>query len=869
MRTRTLLQAILILAGMSSPVFAFKPGIHQEITFDSLLSITKTVNGKTLAFTQQAITEVSNGNKAVDCGGSALCLCLSCQSDSSAHFDDENFAGGSDRLVKLRQKIIGEITAASPDGATGRQDLGAALHTLQDFYSHSNRVETGLASFDSKLGSTTFNGLDATIATCPNNSSTLGQAGLSSITSGYFPTCFPPNRKCSHGLPLSCQGINKDEPSRPNYVAASNLAFTQTGAFVNSILNDPLVTNNERAIRALMGIKSSLGFVVDTTGSMGDIIAQVQAQVIATVESVVGTPNEPDQYVLTPFNDPTWGPSFSTANATDLIAAVSALTASGGGDCPELPMHGLLDGIAASFPDGKLFLYTDASAKDGSLAGSVIAAAQAKSIQVNFFNFGSCSPIDPSYALVANGTGGQAFFLARSEAGTTFSLIKPQTGVQPVTILTATDSLSGTSRTFNVPVDSSVGSVTFSVSFTGPNSIKITRPSGTTVNGSDPGVTFTALSTGEVVTIQSPQQGVWQLQLGGIGTFTANVQGTTTPDQVDNLIRLDHFAFVTLAGRPGHPGFYQIPGQPVSGVSQTGLAILQGPFASANFKLVSQSSTDLQTINLAQGDPDAEASEFVGSFVVPSQPFRVVVTGIDNLGQAFQRIFPQLFTGESVTIAASNTIDSVPAGSTSSLSYTVTNLGPASTFIITASDNQGFISGVNPPTLPLTSGASGSVMIAVTVPSNVPPNTVIGLTATATDAANPADNNTTVQSLLVAPVDRTPPTINVAADPSTLWPPNGRMIGVTVSGTITDTGSGVDQSSGTFTVSDEDGNVQPSGAITINADGTYSFNVQLQSARSGTDRNGRQYTVNVYVKDKAGNVGMAWTVVTALHDQRR
>src|SRR5262249_216963 len=41
-------------------------------------------------------------------------------------------------------------------------------------------------------------------------------------------------------------------------------------------------------------------------------------------------------------------------------------------------------------------------------------------------------------------------------------------------------------------------------------------------------------------------------------------------------------------------------------------------------------------------------------------------------------------------------------------------------------------------------------------------------------------------------VDTTPPVITIAATPATLWPPTGKMVPVTVSGTMTDAGSGVD-----------------------------------------------------------------------------
>lgn len=870
--------------GYSRLATAFKPAIHQQITSSVLKSITKSVNGRDLEFTDQSVTEVSNANKDVDCGGNSSCVCYSCQQDSSAHFDDENFTGGYGRLKTLRQSIIREITASSPNGAAGRRDLGMALHTLQDFYAHSNRVEAGLSAYDSMLGQSIFGGLSATTATCPVNSSTLGGAGLSSVTSGYFPDYSPAFRKCSHGF-ITCSGINKDDPSRPNYAAANGLAVTATKSFVNSILNDPAVTNNEKAIRALMGIKSTLGFVIDTTGSMTDIIAQVQAQVVATVNNVVGTTNEPDQYLLEPFNDPTWGPTFTTDDAGAFIAAVNALTASGGGDCPELAMHGLEDAIAASYPNSQLFLYTDASAKDGELAGGVVAAAQAKKIVGNFLNFGTCysrmlkpseprsisgsGGIDPSFVQVANGTGGQAFFLQRNEAAKTFALIQPQLGVLPVTILTASGSLGAASQTFNVPIDGTVGTAIFVVSADFPQTMNIIDPSGNMVQATSPGVNFTNLSTGEVVTIASPVPGAWQLQLAGSGNFSVAVQGSTTTDQVDNLIRLDEFAFVTLTGRIGHSGYFQIPGQPASGVTQTGLAVLQGPIATANFELLSQAGTALQAITLAPGDPNAAPEELTGSFSIPPGPFRLGVTGTDAAGRPFQRVFPALFTPAPVRIAVNNTIDMLPPGVTTPLTYTVTNPGSSDTFTIVVTDNLGFVGAVSPSTLTLASGASSSIMVNVSVPTSAQTGTAVQITVTAMSATNPLAINTTVQSLEVSTsiVDTTPPVVTVSAKPTTLWPSNGQMVPVTISGTIADAASGVDLGSGSFAVSDEYGMVQPSGPVAISNDGSYSFSISLQSSRKGSDGDGRQYIIGVFAKDNAGNLGSASATVTVPHDQ--
>jgi hypothetical protein len=116
--------------------------------------------------------------------------------------------------------------------------------------------------------------------------------------------------------------------------------------------------------------------------------------------------------------------------------------------------------------------------------------------------------------------------------------------------------------------------------------------------------------------------------------------------------------------------------------------------------------------------------------------------------------------------------------------------------------------------------------------------------------------------------DVTPPRITASATPQTLWPPIGQMVIVTISGTITDTGSGVNASTTAYAVTDEYGLIQPSGGpITLGEHGSYSFTIPLQAARRGNDRDGRQYTITVSAQDEAGNLGSAFTRVIVPHDQ--
>ena len=90
--------------------------------------------------------------------------------------------------------------------------------------------------------------------------------------------------------------------------------------------------------------------------------------------------------------------------------------------------------------------------------------------------------------------------------------------------------------------------------------------------------------------------------------------------------------------------------------------------------------------------------------------------------------------------------------------------------------------------------------------------------------------------------------------PATLWPPNGKLVPVTIVATITDAGSGVDPHTTAYTVEDEYEALSravplPSGGRPLHR--YYS----LQASRHGNDRDGRLYTITVSAFDDEGNEG--------------
>jgi glycosidase len=161
--------------------------------------------------------------------------------------------------------------------------------------------------------------------------------------------------------------------------------------------------------------------------------------------------------------------------------------------------------------------------------------------------------------------------------------------------------------------------------------------------------------------------------------------------------------------------------------------------------------------------------------------------------------------------------------------------------------------------------------------NNEPTNVAIGASANLSFNAEgqsivhlrALDNAGNISSPLSQPVniDLTSPVVTVSASPSLLWPPNGKMVPVTVLGAITDNLSGVDPSTAAFAVVDEYGIVQPGGPVALGAGGTYKFTVSLQASRQGNDSDGRQYRIMISANDLAGNSASATTTVTVPHDQ--
>lgn len=115
--------------------------------------------------------------------------------------------------------------------------------------------------------------------------------------------------------------------------------------------------------------------------------------------------------------------------------------------------------------------------------------------------------------------------------------------------------------------------------------------------------------------------------------------------------------------------------------------------------------------------------------------------------------------------------------------------------------------------------------------------------------------NVEAMRTVVVRIDTDAPVVTAVADPPTA-PKGPKRVNVTISGSVTDAVSAVSTS---FSVIDEYGTTQPSGPVTVQANGSYSFTLALPANRPGNDRDGHLYTIIVQGVDQAGNSATATT----------
>jgi len=250
-------------------------------------------------------------------------------------------------------------------------------------------------------------------------------------------------------------------------------------------------------------------------------------------------------------------------------------------------------------------------------------------------------------------------------------------------------------------------------------------------------------------------------------------------------------------------------------------------------------------------------------------------------------IFFRVCVGEAdLAITKSDSPDPVITGNNLTYTVTVTNNGPDAATAVAVTDNlpaeTSFVScsstgaGVcggsgNNRTVTFASIASGqseTITFVASVDCSVADGTMISNTATV-DSITPDPDTTNNSATATTTASNPAPVITgAAADPSVLWPPNHRMVNVTVSYDVTDNCS-LPPGSCTLDVSSNEpvfghgsGHTSPDWIVLDD------HHVLLRAERQGNG-NGRIYTTTITCSDSGGNSSNDQVQVLVPHDRGR
>lgn len=317
------------------------------------------------------------------------------------------------------------------------------------------------------------------------------------------------------------------------------------------------------------------------------------------------------------------------------------------------------------------------------------------------FGPGVCGPIDPVYIRAAGETGGQPFPMAPSEIAAMRTIMSETSRSDATMLMWASGTMADVGAGIEVPVDTSITRVTFSITFDGKGgAAEIVRPDGAILR---PGATAgdSILNCGRILSIDAPDAGVWRVRPAPSEHFWVVVHGRSRRD-------ISSAEFVRAGGRPGHEGLFRIQGMPIAGRPATLRVRLGGAEGETpSFVLLSVHGREVQRVTLERLDDE----EFSGGIMLPSVPFRVAIAGTDAAGAPYQRLHKGLFRGESVEVVAASAVDSVKAGADTPVSFVVRSHGAQGRYRIVATASGQVLKRVEPAVVDLDVNREQAVVV--------------------------------------------------------------------------------------------------------------------------------------------------------------
>lgn len=417
---RIIIQLVLLAVATVLEIHAFDRETLRDITKEALENFVVPLSFTGDAtFTESAIRTIVRANARLDRTRAGLS-----HRNAFWSFYNEEFQRASRRLVDLKAAVVSILTLdSSPDTEAARETFGEALHTLQDFYAHTNWIELGNTVINPDLGNAQIADPLPTLVTC-DGSGYIDT--ITDLTSGYeicrgFRSNVPTGKCCK-------ADIDKDGP------AAKDLAVEATTDYLNQVIDalraaDP----SEIAIRSFLGRDESVAFLIDTTESMREELITIKDVISDFIARFEG--DQRGRYILLAFADSKTDTDDAivteliTPDPDALVAAVQNLNADANGadDCREAGFDVLEKALEMSPRGSNIYLWSDASQK-GNEFGPIniriftylrirVRAIRSR-VRINFVMTGRCLPFGNSYKTfnsLARATGGSVYHFENPE----------------------------------------------------------------------------------------------------------------------------------------------------------------------------------------------------------------------------------------------------------------------------------------------------------------------------------------------------------------------------------------------------------------------------------------------------------------------
>jgi hypothetical protein len=789
--------SIAVAAGLSllvaAPVLGFKPSDEKYMLFfggdvpdkdthrgmtGEALNKGVSAQGSNYKFNDDVIEQIKYANSSVDGNWTLTALWGLGFSGAVPHCDDEELAECSNLIRKMIDAVTAELTNGDPDFDKARQFTGEALHTVQDFYSHSNYahlydqgIKSDIATLQTGFDVTDIQGAEvadnAGNETCewekqgiifktldPTN--TFGARGNSKITSGYFQIFDPIKFKCIHGGESS--GINKDYPGNTGFATARQLAVQASEHFVATIFDNVLASGVADAVSVLEKYTGQSGgqvaIVIDASTDSNTTLLAVKAAMTKMIKSEKN--RNIGQLLLMPFGADKPEKFDITDDSQTFVDSLNKVTSSAAvdGECSVRPTDGLRKAVQAASQGAHLFLYTDGGVADVVQSNSLITEAIAKNIVIDVFTSDQCNLANnnDAYATIAKETGGSVYRYKNSKNGiaSTFALVAPQFSgdfrdvTKIVSSLPASNHHDTTYVEHNIMVDSTVNKLVLAVDMSPLGEIKLFRPDGSIVLSTDSSMAVDNRVAGTTLTLLSPEIGQWRL--GIAGKAKTNYQASV---KMNSDIGIVDFAFAEVKGREGHMGLLPVHGDPLSTEVQKIVAVLSGNVSTAQLVITALDGSILNTVALTTQQAVGITKKYAGLVSIPNSDFRVYIQGHDADGNEYQRMDSQVYHGHLVAVRPVHSEHDLAAGTQFVANFEVRNSGATDTFDLVASNTLDLTASLSHSTVSLDRLEQKVISVTIDIPADAEQGTAFDIMLNANSQSNAESKNVATRRFVI------------------------------------------------------------------------------------------------------------------------